>query len=73
VLENNQDSGSRIILEAGIADHVAETLEGGMNNRLQRVKIWYMIRRDPLQRAGIWLIVLVVTVLLWRIFLMFPK
>lgn len=43
-----------------------------MNNRLQRVKMWFLFA-GPLQRAGMWLLVLVVIVLLWRILLMLPK
>ena len=43
-----------------------------MNSQLQRVKIWFTLG-GPLQRAGIWLAVLIVIVFLWRILLNFPK
>ncbi len=42
-----------------------------MNNRLRRLNIWFILG-GPLQRAGIWLMVLVVIVCLWAIFFLRP-
>jgi hypothetical protein len=41
-----------------------------MKSRLQRVKIWFTFA-GPLQRAGVWLVVMVVFILLSRILRMF--